>query len=184
MEYRNLPDLSGWAALRAVVEKGGVSEAARALKIGQPAVTKRLRALEECYGLPLMERVGGRLKLTAAGEKVYPLAAQTLDRQLALREDLQSLVGGRKTLRLEVSFAIGEHLLPELLLRFAERFPKYKVNSRLGYSRQIQTHIASGLADLALLKARPTIRTFWCRSGWTMSCGWCAGRRTRSPGPN
>ncbi|MEK7190991.1 MAG: LysR family transcriptional regulator [Pseudomonadota bacterium] len=155
MEYRNLPDLSGWAALRAVVEKGGVSEAARALKIGQPAVTKRLRALEECYGLPLMERVGGRLKLTAAGEKVYPLAAQTLDRQLALREDLQSLVGGRKTLRLEVSFAIGEHLLPELLLRFAERFPKYKINSRLGYSRQIQTHIASGLADLALLEGAP-----------------------------
>ena len=74
-----------------------MSEAARALKIGQPAVTKRLRALEECYGLPLMERVGGRLKLTAAGEKVYPLAAQTLDRQLALREDLQTWwVGARR----------------------------------------------------------------------------------------
>lgn len=155
MEYRKLPDLDGWAALHAVVEKGGVSEAARELRIGQPAVTKRLRALEECYGLPLMERVGGRLKLTAVGEKVYLLATQTLDRQRALREDLQSLMSGRKTLRLEVSFAIGEHLLPELLLRFAARFPKYKVSSRLGYSRQIQTHIASGLADLALLEGAP-----------------------------
>jgi DNA-binding transcriptional LysR family regulator len=155
MEYKNLPELAGWAALRATVEKGGVSEAARALRIGQPAVTKRLRALEECYGLPLMERVGGRLKPTAAGEKVYLLAVQTLDRQRALREELQSLVSGRKTLRLEASFAIGEHLLPELLLRFAERHPKYKVNSRLGYSRQIQTHLATGLADLALLESAP-----------------------------
>lgn len=155
MEYKNLPEFAGWAALRATVEKGGVSEAARALRIGQPAVTKRLRTLEECYGQPLMERVGGRLKLTAAGEKVYLLAVQTLDRQRVLREELQSLVSGRKTLRLEVSFAIGEHLLPELLLRFAERHPKYKVNSRLGYSREIQIHLATGLADLALLESAP-----------------------------
>ena len=155
MEYINLPEISGWAALRAVVEKGGVTEAARALKVGQPAITKRLRALDECYGLPLTERVGGRLRLTAAGEKVYLLAVQTLDRQLALREDLQSLVGGVKTLRLEVTFSIGEHLLPDLLLRFAERHPKFKVTSRLGYSRQIQTYLASGLVDLALMESAP-----------------------------
>ena len=45
MEYKNLPDIRGWAALRAAVEKGGVSTAAKALNVGQPAVTKRLRAL-------------------------------------------------------------------------------------------------------------------------------------------
>src|SRR3990172_104325 len=103
MEYSFLPDLNGWAALRAVVEKGGVSEAARKLNIGQPAVTKRLRALEECYGIPLLERVSGRLKLTTAGEQVYRLAVLTLDRNAALREDLQSLSKGRNTLRLDVA---------------------------------------------------------------------------------
>ena len=98
-----------------------------------------MEELNRALDIAAREESAKLLMITAAGEKVYPLAAQTLDRQLALREDLQSLVGGRKTLRLEVSFAIGEHLLPELLLRFAERFPKYKINSRLGYSRQIQT---------------------------------------------
>jgi DNA-binding transcriptional LysR family regulator len=155
MEYSNLPELTGWAALRAVIEKGGVSEAARVLHVGQPAVTKRLRALETCYGVPLLERVAGRLRLTTAGEKVYLLAVQTLDRQAALREDLQSIAHGQTTLRLEVSFAIGEHLLPDLLVQFAESHPQYRVRSRLGYGRTIQTHLATHLADLALLENAP-----------------------------
>ncbi len=46
MEYRNLPDLKALATLREIVERGGVAEAGRALNVGQPAVTKRLRALE------------------------------------------------------------------------------------------------------------------------------------------
>ncbi|BAU50308.1 LysR family transcriptional regulator [Sulfurifustis variabilis] len=155
MEYKFLPELDGWAALRAVVEKGGVIEAARVLRIGQPAVTKRLKTLEACYGVRLMERVGGRLRLTPAGEKVYLLAVQTLDRHFALREDLQSVASGQTTLRLEVTFAIGEHLLPSLLLQFSERFPDYRVNSRMGYGRRIQTRLASGVTDLALLESAP-----------------------------
>lgn len=155
MEYRNLPELSGWAALRAVVEKGGVNEAARALHIGQPAITKRLRALEESYGVPLTERVGGRLRLTAAGERVYQLAVHTLDRQLILREELVALSQGSKSLQLETTSSIGEHLLPVLLLAFAEQHPEYKVSTRMRYSRQIQAHLAAGLVDLALLEIAP-----------------------------
>ena len=155
MEYKNLPDLRGWAALRAVIEKGGVSAAAEALNVGQPAVTKRLRALEESYGTPLTERVGGRLRLTEAGEKVYVLAVQTLDRQLSLRRELLDLSRGKTTLRMEVTFAIGEHFLPDFLLRFAELHPEYKLDSRLAYSRRIQAHLAAGLADMALLERAP-----------------------------
>ncbi len=155
MEYKDLPDLQGWAALKAVVEKGGVSAAAQTLNIGQPAVTKRLRALENCYGLPLMERSGNRLKLTEAGEKVYMLAVQTLDRQLALREELQHLARGETSMRLEVTFSIGEHLLPDILMQFAEQHPQFKVESRMAYSRQIQADLATGLANLALLEYAP-----------------------------
>lgn len=155
MEYKNLPDIAGWAALRAVVEKGGVSEAAKTLSIGQPAVTKRLRALEDCYGIPLLERVSGRLRMTPAGEKVYLLAVLTLDRQLGLREELDVLAQGKTRLRMEVTFAIGEHLLPDLLLQFTESYPDFQIDSRLAYSRQIQTDLATGRADMALLEIAP-----------------------------
>ncbi len=155
MEYKNLPDIKGWAALRAVMEKGSVSAAAHALNIGQPAVTKRLRALEMCYGIKLMERAGSKLRLTAAGEKVYLLAVQTLDRQLSLRHELRDLVQGKTHLHLDVTIAIGENLLPQLLLKFAELYPRYRVDSRLVYGRQIQANLANGLADLALLERAP-----------------------------
>lgn len=155
MEYDKLPDINALAALRAVVDRGGVSAAAGALNIGQPAVTKRLRALDACYGSRLMERVSGRLRLTPAGEKVYLLAVQTLDRHRALQEELLAHQLGQTTLRLEVTFSIGEHLLPDLLFQFAERYPEYKIDSRMAYGRNIQSHLVTGHTDLALLENAP-----------------------------
>ncbi len=155
MEYKNLPDLDGWASLRAVVEKGGVTEAAAALYVSQSAISKRLKILEECYGVPLMERVSGRLRLTTAGEKVYMLATLTLDRQLALRDEINALAKGKTSLRMEVTFAIGEHLLPDILLSFKEQYPDYEIDFRMGYSRQIQKELATERVDMALLEMAP-----------------------------
>ena len=155
MEYITLPDLKGLAALRAVVELGGVEPAGQFLHIGQPAVTKRLRSLDECYGIPLMQHKGRKLELTNAGKKVYAYAQLSLDHQSTLIEDLSSLRQGKNQLRLEVTFAIGEQLLPDLLWNFSESYPEYQLQSRMGYSRRIQTRLATGLSDLALLEQAP-----------------------------
>lgn len=155
MEYSNLPDLSGWATLRAVVENGGVNEAAARLNISQSAVSKRLRGLDLCYGIPMMERVGGRLRLTEAGKKVYMLATLTLDRQLALREEINALSSGKTSLRMEVTFGIGEHLLPDLLLNFKEQYPDYSIDFRMAYSRDVQRQLATERVDMALLEIAP-----------------------------
>lgn len=155
MECRNLPDLKALATLRAVVELGGVEQAGRALNVGQPAVTKRLRTLDRCYGVTLMQREGRRLELTKAGERVYTYTRLVLDHQTSLLDDLEQLRVGQNQLRLEVTFAIGEHVLPEQLLRFSEAYPEYRIQSRMGYSRRIQTRLATGLSDLALLEHAP-----------------------------
>jgi DNA-binding transcriptional LysR family regulator len=155
MEYRYLPDLKGLSALKAVVELGGVEEAGRALHVGQPAITKRLRGLDSCYGVILMQREGRRLELTPAGKRVYDYARLVLDHQTSLVDDLEQLRAGQNRLRLEVTFAIGEHLLPDQLLRFAESYPEYQIQSRMGYTRRIQTRLATGLSDLALLEQEP-----------------------------
>ena len=155
MEYRSLPDLKSLATLKAVVELGGVAEAGRALHVGQPAVTKRLRILDDCYGVQLMQREGRRLELTAAGSRVYDYARLVLDHQHTLLDDLESLRAGHDSLRLEVTGSIGEHMLPDLLLSFSDTYPQYKIQSRMGYSRRIQTRLATGLSDLALLEHAP-----------------------------
>ena len=155
MEYRNLPDVKALATLKAVVELGGVEGAGRKLHVGQPAVTKRLRALDNCYGTTLMHREGRRLELTEAGEYVYAFAQLVLNHQLTLLEDIESLQSARDRLRLEATTDIGDHLLPDLLLRFSENHPQSRVESRMGYTRRIQTHLATGLCDLALLEQAP-----------------------------
>jgi DNA-binding transcriptional LysR family regulator len=155
MEYRNLPDLKALATLRAVVELGGVEEAGRALHVGQPAVTKRLRSLDACYGMKLMQRQGRRLELTPAGKRVVNYARLVLDHQTSLLDDLNSFREGENRLRLEVTSDIGEHLLPELLLRFNEAYPEFRIESRMGYTRRIQTRLATGLSDMALLEQAP-----------------------------
>ncbi|MBD3670015.1 MAG: LysR family transcriptional regulator [Gammaproteobacteria bacterium] len=155
MEYSDLPDLKALATLKAVVERGGVSEAARLLNIGQPAVTKRLRSLDELYQVTLMERVSGRLQLTEAGKLVYQFAVQGLESHQVLAQSLNNLRKGRKTLRLEVTLSIGEHFLPEWLVRFTDAHPDYRVESRLAYGRVIEPHLATGQADLAVMESAP-----------------------------
>ena len=138
-----------------VVERGGVQEAAYALHIGQPAISKRLKVLEQVYGLALFEKVGQKLRLTAAGQKLYVLAVQTLDRHSSLQEEFANLTRGQDMLRLCVTFGIAEHFLSNLLLIFSQRHPAYKIQSRLAYSREIQTNLATGIADLGLLESAP-----------------------------
>ena len=155
MEYKSLPDLKALATLREIVERGGVAEAGRALAIGQPAVTKRLRALERCFDIELMVREAGRLRLTTAGERVYSFARLVLEHQIELLGDLNQLRAGRDRLRLAVTQSIGEHLLPDLLLAFADAHPGFRIDTRVGYSRSIHRRLATGLADLALTEIRP-----------------------------
>lgn len=155
MEYKDLPDLKALATLREIVERGGVAEAGRAMHVGQPAVTKRLRALERCFGTDLMRREAGRLRLTEAGERVYAFARLVMDQQAELLTELRQLRLGRNRLRLAVTQSIGEHLLPDILLAFADAYPDYRIDSRVGYSRTIDTRLATGLADLALTEIQP-----------------------------
>lgn len=49
-----------------------------------------------------------------------------------------------------VTQSIREHLLPDLLLALADAYPDFWIDSRVGYSRNIHTRLATGLADLAL----------------------------------
>ena len=175
MEYSKLPDLKALGTLKEVVERGGVNEAAGLLNIGQPAVTKRLRALDAIYDTHLMERVGGRLHLTEAGKQVYHYAVQAIELHAALEKSLANLKQGRRTLRLEVTMAIGEHFLSEWLVNFADSHPEYRVESRLAYGRVIEPHLATGQIDLAVLESAPDhpdiLVQQWCQDEIVLVCG-------------
>ena len=57
-----------------MVETQNLSRTAEEIGLSQPAVTKQIQALEDMFGVLLLERSGRRLKTTEAGETLYPVS--------------------------------------------------------------------------------------------------------------
>jgi DNA-binding transcriptional LysR family regulator len=112
------------AAFVEVAESGSFSRAAEQLHLTQPAVSKRIAALEQRLGRPLFDRVARRITLTDAGRALLPYARGALqcieDGRRALSH-LADHVSGR--LSIGISHHIGLHHLPPVLKRFAAEYP-------------------------------------------------------------
>jgi DNA-binding transcriptional LysR family regulator len=61
-----------------VVETQNLSKTAEEFGLSQPAITKQIQALEDLYGVLLLERSGRKLKTTEAGETLYQCARDIL----------------------------------------------------------------------------------------------------------
>ncbi len=59
---------------RAVAQHLNFSRAAEELLLTQPAVTQQIKALEDMFGVPLFDRGGGHIALTAGGKALLPYA--------------------------------------------------------------------------------------------------------------
>lgn len=124
-----LPYLETFAA---VVEKSSFTAAAEALNISKPVVSKRVSQLEQHLGVQLLHRTTRRLHLTEAGE-VFARYAQRIVEEAREAEQsvlpLQSEPQG--TLRITAPASLALSLLPEVLLRFQQRFPKVELDVRI-----------------------------------------------------
>ena len=101
----------------AVVENGGVSKAAQALFISQPAVSRMLRQIEEEYDCPMFERDGKRLVLNGNGEILYQHAKKVVEEMNHLEASMQALShAGEKNLRFDI-IADMEHL-PKIFIPY------------------------------------------------------------------
>src|ERR1700691_1037800 len=80
---------------RAVAQHLNFSRAAEELLLTQPAITQQIKALEDEFGVPLFDRGGGHIALTAGGKALQPFA----ERMKALSDDAFAAVAE----------AIGQH---------------------------------------------------------------------------
>ena len=72
-------DLHSLQAFVEVARHGSFSAAAEALFVTQPAISKRVKTLEEELATPLFDRIGRKPSLTEAGRALLPRAKQLLD---------------------------------------------------------------------------------------------------------
>jgi DNA-binding transcriptional LysR family regulator len=148
----------------AVAEVGGVSRAAAQLRVTQPALSRQIRDLEVELGVPLFDRVGRRLSLTAAGDTLLSRARDILRAADALREQAGALAGGTTgTLRLGATAQTLESLISAFLVGFRRQWPGIDVRLVEDGGLRLKTRVQRGELHLALgavptgdeLEARP-----------------------------
>lgn len=126
-------ELRHLAALKAVAEEGSFGRAAARLGYTQSAVSQQIATLERAVGERLIERPGGPrpVSLTEAGVLLLRHAAAIVARLQAAQADLAALGDGAAgVLRVGTYQSVGARVLPSLLTRFIERWPKVEINLR------------------------------------------------------
>lgn len=148
-----------FAALQAFVEvadHGSFSEAAEALFLTQPAVSKRIAQLEAELGARLFDRIGRRVSLTATGSALLPRARRLINDAREIKRlvsDLSGEVRGR--LVMGTSHHIGLHRLPGPLKRFTEAYPEVELDIRFMDSEAACRAVETGDLELAIVTLPP-----------------------------
>ena len=98
-------DFSALEAFVTVAEQGSFSRAAEALHLTQPAISKRVAALESELDARLFDRIGRRVLLTDAGAKLYQYARRIEE----MTAEIRSEVTGTKNVRGALTIPGLEH---------------------------------------------------------------------------
>ena len=131
-----------------------VSRAAEALFISQPALTARLKGLEADLGAQLFVRGPRGMRLTDAGNAFLPYAVRSLETLTDGRMQVNALErGGAGRLAIGAAPAVSTYVLPPLLKRFSEGFPRVLVSVRTGHSEEILDLVLREQVTLGLVRA-------------------------------
>jgi DNA-binding transcriptional LysR family regulator len=135
-----------------VVRQGGFSRAAARLHATQPTVSKAVQQLEAALHVRLLDRVGRRIGLTAAGELVYrravPLLAQGDDLMSELAE-LRGLKSG--VLRIGFPRLGASALFARMFALFRRRHPAIEVGVGVHSGMKMRELVRSGELELGVL---------------------------------
>ena len=143
--------MSNWSdypILLAVAETGSLTAAGRKLGMSQPTVGRRIRALEDHFGTPLLKKEDGELVPTTFGHSMLDHIrrmqdeAAAIDRSSATLED--SLAG---VVRLSATEGIGTLWLPAVLQMFRASHPDILIDLGIGFKNY---NLAQREADIAL----------------------------------
>lgn len=103
------------------VEKGTITDAARALSISQPAVSKHLQNLERHLNTRLLERSSRKVRVTTQGMHLYESSRHSLTSIDAALEGLRLSAGDvQGVLRVHAPSSIGFHEWHDLLMAFQQ----------------------------------------------------------------
>jgi len=136
-------------ALRAVIDHRTVTEAARHLRLSQPATSKLIAHLELALRLKLFRRERRRLIPTAEGMILYQHVQEIFSRLREIdrfSDELRTLAAGR--LNVVTMLALGKTFLPETLAAFLGDRPEASASLHIHSARTAVEWVVGQHADL------------------------------------
>ena len=145
-------DIDDLHAFISVARHGSFSIAAGNLHLTQPAVSKRIAALERQLDTRLFDRIGRRIILTEAGHTLLSRAEKILADVDDTRRAITNLAGevhGR--LSVATSHHIGLHRLPPILRQFTRKHPQVQLDLCFMDSEAACRAVIQGELELAVV---------------------------------
>jgi len=149
-------NISALQAFLAVAETGSFSRAGEKIFLTQPAVSKRIAALESELGTHLFDRIGRKTHLTEAGRMLLARSRTILKELDDIKRGIANIsgtIGGE--LSIATSHHIGLHRLPPALKRFHKTYPDVRLNLRFMDSEAACVAVAQGDIELAIVTLPP-----------------------------
>jgi LysR family transcriptional regulator for metE and metH len=136
----------------AVAEVGSLTRAGERLHLTQSALSHQLRDIEARLGAALFLRIGRRLALTPAGERLLASATDVLHRLERTEHDIREMSRDRAgLLRLTTECYTCYHWLPPLLLRYRRTFPRVEVRIDVEATHHPIEMLLAGKIDLGIM---------------------------------
>jgi len=171
-------EISGIKAFVAVAKYNSFSEAAKALRITQPAISKRIALLEGELAESLFDRVGRQVILTEAGDLLLPKCLgilEAIEDTLISLENLSGQVRGR--LKIGTSHHIGLHHLPNYLREFSQKYPEANLDIQFLGSEEITDLVEKGDLELGVITLPNELPSnLFSRELWNDELVFVAGR--------
>src|SRR5699024_4531670 len=131
--------ISDYELLIQLAKIGTVRGTAKAILISQPAVSQRLKYIEQYFGEQIFIRTAKRLQLTPSGELILDHARKVVDHELVIINKLAvSREEMRGTLSIACSTVIRQRSLPIVLSTLMKKYPKVTIDLVTGTSSDIK----------------------------------------------
>jgi DNA-binding transcriptional LysR family regulator len=150
----------------AVATFGGFHRAAEALRISQPAVSARIKALEESLGTVLFARSRAGLALSDTGRAFRPYAEQMLRTAALARQAVHEHQAGKGgPLQIAAALSISVYFLPDVLKQFQKTHPHQMISIRSGHSKEVLEMVLGEEAEIGLARSlqHPEVETLSLR---------------------
>lgn len=147
----------------AVSQYGGISQAAEALGIAQPTLSKFIKKLEIDIGAEIFDRSTVPLTITPAGELFLEAGKRMLDVERQFEKELQELLSNKNTIiRIGISPSRSPYMMPGIIKSYKSINPSVQVIIEEKTTTELNNRLAEGKLDLIITLANEDTQNFMC----------------------